>query len=231
MWSGPRNLSTAMMYAFAARGDADVVDEPFYAAYLAATGLEHPMREAVLAAQPQDPDEVVAKITRPLTRHLYLKLMTQHMIDGVSLDWIDSARHVFLIRHPARVVASYGAKREDVGAEDLGFRKQREIMERVQSAGLPFIVTDSTDIRRDPEAELRRICAALDIEWTAEMLRWPEGGHASDGIWAAHWYGAVHRSTGFAGVEGPLPDLSGQDAVLADALMEDYTAMKALVRA
>src|SRR5690606_2505345 len=114
MWSGPRNLSTAMMYAFAARGDCGVTDEPFYAAYLTATGLDHPMRDAVLASQPRDPGDVVLTGPAPGGKPIwYQKHMTQHMLPGVPLDWMEECRHAFLIRHPARVVASYTKKREE----------------------------------------------------------------------------------------------------------------------
>ena len=109
MWSGPRNLSTAMMYSFRARGDCAVTDEPFYAAYLAATGLDHPMRDAVVASQPTDPRTVVEVLTGPVPgdrAHWYQKHMTQHMIQGVPTDWLGDMVSVYLIRHPARVVAS-----------------------------------------------------------------------------------------------------------------------------
>ena len=226
-WSGPRNLSTAMMYAFGAREDCDVVDEPFYAAYLAETGLDHPMRDAVLASQPHDPAQVVANLSVPRENHLYIKLMTQHMTGFVPLGWLADVAHVFLIRHPARVVASYGAKRDGVTAADLGFHRQRELLDHVRAAGLRVTITDSADIRRDPETELRRICAEIDVPWRPEMLCWPTGGHRSDGVWAPHWYGAVHRSTGFAGAEGPLPSLDEGGRTLVDEIMPDYEAMVA----
>lgn len=118
MWSGPRNLSTAMMYSFAARGDCAVVDEPFYAAYLALSGLDHPMRDEILNSQPQDPERVVDTLTASNPdgmQHFYQKHMTQHMLEGVPRTWMKDVRNVFLIRHPARVIASYAAKREESG--------------------------------------------------------------------------------------------------------------------
>ena len=119
-WSGPRNLSTALMYSFGNRADFEVMDEPFYAAYLARTGLEHPMREAILASQSRDPAEVAALCARPPRVHSYQKHMAHHM-EGVGLDWTEGAVHLHLIRHPARVIASYGAKRDAVTEADLGF--------------------------------------------------------------------------------------------------------------
>lgn len=229
MWSGPRNLSTAMMYAFAARGDCAVVDEPFYAAYLDRTGIDHPMRAEILASQPRDPDRVVAALTGPVPGgkpHFYQKHMTQHMIPDLPRDWMREVVNLFLIRHPARVVASYAAKREAPVIADIGFRQQAELYRMLCDWGQAPVVIDSYDIRRDPAAALGALCAAIGLDFTPAMLSWPAGGHADDGVWAAHWYGAVHRSTGFAGPEGPLPDLDGAYADLAAAALPDYQALR-----
>jgi hypothetical protein len=230
MWSGPRNLSTAMMYAFAARGDCAVLDEPFYAAYLAMTGLDHPMRAQILAAQPQDPETVVAQITGSVPGnlpHFYQKHMTQHMLPGIPRDWMRGMTNVFLIRHPARVIASYAAKREDPTLDDIGFRQQAELFDLVKTWGQSPVVIDSHDIRADPRAALERLCRAIGLEFTEKMLHWPKGGHPGDGVWAAHWYAAVWSSTGFAGAEGPLPDLTGDYADLCAQAMPFYDQMKA----
>jgi len=222
MWSGPRNLSTAMMYAFAQRADCAVLDEPFYAAYLARTGLDHPMRERIIAAGEVDPDRVIAACLGSVPAekpHFYQKHMTQHMLPGLPRDWLAEVTNVFLIRHPARVIASYAAKRETLTLDDIGFRQQLELYEHAVSLGQTPVVIDSADIRDDPRAALTRLCAALGIGFDAAMLHWPSGGNRSDGVWAAHWYGAVHRSTGFADPEAPLPvlDKSGSD-ILALAM-------------
>lgn len=225
MWSGPRNLSTAMMYSFAARGDCAVADEPFYAAYLAATGLDHPMRAEILASQPTDPAPVAAFCEGPFPqqqRHFYMKHMTHHMIAGFPLDWAKSCLNVFLIRHPARVIASYAQKRQGATLEDLGFERQAELYDEIAGWGASPLVIDSTDIRAAPEQMLRKLCAAMGLDFTPSMLHWPPGGHASDGTWAAHWYGAVHRSSGFDAAEGPLPQLTGDFAALADAAQPYY---------
>jgi len=231
MWSGPRNLSTAMMYAFTARGDCAVVDEPFYAAYLARTGLNHPMRDAILANQPNDPAKVVAALTVPAPdgkAHFYQKHMAQHMIPGMPRDWITRVTNVFLIRHPARVAASFSAKYENPVLADIGFTQQAELYDQINAAGGRPVVIDSSDIRRDPETMLARLCDAIGLPWDPAMLHWPEGGHPDDGVWAAHWYGSVHRSTGFAPSEGPLPDLIGAAADLADAAMPAYRKLRAV---
>jgi len=229
MWSGPRNLSTAMMYSFAQRKDFAVWDEPFYGAYLAVTGRDHPMREQIIAAGEIDPGRVIAELIDPVHAekpHFYQKHMTQHMIDGIDRDWLSKVINVFLIRHPARVISSYVAKLEDPTLADIGFAQQVELFDLVSDLGQPPIVLDSADIRADPEAVMRKLCKAVGLEFDAAMLKWPKGGNPADGVWGAHWYGAVHRSTGFAGAEGPLPELMGDYAALAAAAMPYYQRLQ-----
>lgn len=230
MWSGPRNLSTAMMYAFGNRGDCAVVDEPFYAAYLHKTGLDHPMSKEILTSQSHDYEQVIGELLGSIPGKkpiFYQKHMTQHMIDGIRRDWIGEVRNVFLIRHPARVIASYAAKRENPTLEDIGFRQQAELFDLARGLGETPIVIDSHDIRDNPEAQMRSLCEALGIKFDPAMLRWPSGGHPQDGIWARHWYGAVHRSTGFAGAEGPLPEVPDHLCQVRDEAMPFYEHLKA----
>ncbi len=232
MWSGPRNLSTAMMYAFGARKDCAVSDEPYYAAYLLETGLNHPMRDDILAQWPQKPLDISERLTGSIPHGkpvYYQKHMTQHMLPAFDREWMHDVTSVFLIRHPARVIASYHAKRESPSLSDIGFREQAEIYDQVaQHLGHAPIVIDSADIRNDPEAMLRALCQAIDLPFDPAMLSWPKGGHPQDGPWAPHWYPAVWNSTGFAGPEGPLPEI-GDDlqAVLAQA-MPYYTRLEAV---
>ena len=228
MWSGPRNLSTAMMYAFAARGDCAVVDEPFYAAYLARTGLDHPMRDQVLASQPTDPQAVVAGLLGTIDQPLfYQKHMTHHMIEGIPRDWMAQVVNVFLIRHPARVVASYARKREAPTLADLGFVQQSELFDRIaQAQGQPPLVIDSTEVRANPDGMMKRLCTALGVEFRPQMLRWPAGPKPFDGAWAPHWYGAVHRSTGFDAAEDALPELSADYADIAAQALPHYESLR-----
>lgn len=229
MWSGPRNLSTAMMYAFAARRDCTVVDEPFYAAYLATTGRKHPMRAEILASQPTDPAEVATRLLAPTPRPVfYAKLMTHHMTPDVPTGWMDGFAHVFLLRHPARVIASYARKRERPTLADIGFAEQASLFETLagRSGRMPIVV-DATAIRAEPEARLRDLCQRLGLPFDAQMLHWEAGPKPHDGVWAPHWYGAVHRSTGFDTAEGPLPDLTGDYARLAEAALPYYERLRA----
>lgn len=226
MWSGPRNLSTAMMYAFAARGDCAVWDEPFYAPYLKKTGLDHPMAAEIISAHEDNAEQVSQQISGSIPAkkpYFYMKHMPHHMCAGFSLSWIKECKNVFLIRHPARVVASYAKKRENPTFQDLGYAEQTTLFDEItKQQGARPVVIDSSDIRADPNQMLEKLCAAIGIPYTDKMLSWPKGGHTDDGVWASHWYGAVHQSTGFDQSEGPLPQLSDQYATLAEAALPHY---------
>ncbi len=227
MWSGPRNLSTAMMYSFGARPDFAVWDEPFYAAFLAATGADHPMREEILTAHEPDHGKISTQCESetPSDRHLYMKHMCHHMVDEFDIGWARSCTNVFLIRHPARVVASYASKREQPTLADIGVALQLEIFDLLFAWGCDPIVIDSYDIRRNPRRALRSLCKAMKIEFDEAMLTWRRGPKPFDGAWGPHWYGAVHKSTGFAGPEGPLPVLSGDLNAVAQQAMPYYEAL------
>ena len=230
MWSGPRNLSTAMMYAFAARGDCAVWDEPFYAAYLAATGIDHPMKEAVIAAGEADPVRVAASCLGAIPQGkslFYQKHMTLHMIPEFDRTFMRGLTNVFLIRHPARVVASYAKKRESPTLMDIGFVQQAELFDQVADwLGAAPLVVDSVDIRADPRGALGNLCVALGIGYYNAMLRWPKGPKSYDGVWAPHWYNAVHASTRFEKPEGALPVLGRDAARLADAALPYYERLR-----
>lgn len=224
MWSGPRNLSTAMMYSFAARGDCAVWDEPFYAPYLAATGLDHPMSAEIIAAHDTDADRVAASCVGPIPdskANFYMKHMPHHMIDGMPTGWISQCVNVHLIRHPARVIASYAAKRQSPTLDDIGFHQQLALYE--QFGG---VVVDCFDIRANPSLMLQVLCAEIGLSYMPDMLRWPAGGRPEDGVWASHWYGSVHKSQGFAGPEGDLPDLPDNLESLCAAALPAYEALQ-----
>lgn len=202
MWSGPRNISTAMMRSFGNRPDTAVVDEPFYAAFLAATGIDHPMREESLASQPTDPNIVVEQILGPVPggRPLfYQKHMTHHMVPSFGRDWMARMRNAFLIRAPEDVLVSYVQRREAVTLDDIGFVRQAELFDReCDRQGRAPPVIDARDVLADPRAALGGLCTALGIAFDEAMLSWPPGRRATDGAWAPVWYASVERSTGFA---------------------------------
>lgn len=203
MWSGPRNISTAMMRAFENRPDCAVVDEPFYAAYLAQTGLVHPMLEAVLASQPRDWRAVASALVEDDPAPVfYQKHMTHHMLPDFGLAWMAASRNAFLIRDPAAVLSSYVQKRAEVSLEDIGVVRQQELFDReADRLGQAPPVVEGADVLADPRGTLGALCTALEIPFREEMLSWPAGPRASDGVWAPAWYEAVERSTGFAAPE------------------------------
>lgn len=231
MWSGPRNLSTAMMYAFAARGDCAVWDEPFYAAYLAATGIDHPMRAEVIAAGETDPAKVAAACLGKIPqgqRLFYQKHMTLHMIPEFDRGFMNGLTNVFLIRHPARVVSSYAKKREAPMFADIGFAQQTELFDQIADrTGQAPLVIDSADIRANPRESLIKLCAALDIPFVQSMLTWPAGPKSYDGVWAPHWYNAVHASTGFEDPEGALPEPAAEYQALVEQALPHYERLAA----
>ena len=202
MWSGPRNISTAMMRAFENRPDTEVIDEPFYASFLIRSGADHPMRQEVLAAQETDPVAVARAISGDAPRGaaiFYQKHMTHHMLADFDRRWMDLCRHAFLIRAPERVLASYAKRRAEVTLENIGFVRQGELFDEVaQKQGAAPPVIDADDVLADPERTLRALCGALGIAFAPTMLSWPAGPRATDGVWAPAWYDAVARSTGFS---------------------------------
>jgi len=229
MWSGPRNVSTALMYSFARRRDAEVLDEPYYAAWLAAAGEAHPMRNAILAAGPVAPEDVARRILAGRKPVFYQKHMAHHMLADFDLStWFGLATHAFLIRPPEAVLASYTAKYEEVSLELVGYPQQAALFERAADlAGAAPPVIRGDDIRRAPEAALRALTAALGLDFDPAMLCWPAGPKPFDGVWAPHWYDRVHASTGFAPPEtAPSRPLPAALARIADAARPLYERLE-----
>lgn len=201
MWSGPRNISTAMMRAWGNRPDTFVCDEPFYAHYLRATGRAHPGANEVIANGEIDWRKVVAQLTGEVPhgkRIFYQKQMTHHLLPEIDRAWLGAVTNCFLIRDPAEVIISYIKKNDDPSLEDIGFVQQAEIFDWVcEHTGRIPPVVDAHDVLEDPEKILRLICGAVGVEFTGAMLTWPPGLRDTDGIWAKHWYGEVETSTGF----------------------------------
>ncbi|MEI9851056.1 MAG: HAD family hydrolase [Sphingomonas sp.] len=231
MWSGPRNISTAMMRAFGNRDDTEVSDEPFYAAYLAASGARHPLRDEVLASQPNEWSAVARAMAGPApggSPIWYQKQMCHHMIDAFGLDWMHACTTAFLIRPPEQVLASYAAKRVEVTLSDIGVVRQNEIFDRVADRlGSAPPVVDGADVLAEPAGALALLCARLGIPFSEKMLAWPAGRRASDGAWAPAWYDAVERSTGFTAPArvARLEDLPDSLKPVAEAARPWYERM------
>jgi hypothetical protein len=202
MWSGPRNISTAMMRAWGNRSDTTVVDEPFYPYYLKATGKKHPGSEEVIAQGETDWQNVVDHLldsTSDGKTIFFQKQMTHHLLPEVGRDWLGSVANCFLIRDPAEVINSYIKKNDDPTLADLGFVQQAEIFDWVlKQTGSPGPVVDARDILQDPERILTLLCQAVGVNFDRAMLSWPPGPRETDGVWAKHWYSEVAKSTSFA---------------------------------
>jgi hypothetical protein len=226
MWSGPRNISTAMMRSFENRPDTAVVDEPFYAVYLQETGAQHPMRDEVLASQPRDWRTVAEGLLGPVPEGrpvFYQKHMTHHMLPHMEWEWTQSLRNAFLIRAPEDVLLSYAQVRGTPSPEEIGVPQQRELFEReADRLGHAPPVIDGADVLGDPGRVLSLACAALGIAFVPEMLSWPAGPRATDGVWAPAWYGAVEKSIGFSAPREGRVELTDELKRVADAVRGDY---------
>jgi hypothetical protein len=212
MWSGPRNISTALMRSFENREDCSVIDEPLYGYYLRSTGFIHPGRDEIIASMDCNWRSVAHHLSKGAgqTRAVfYQKLMTQHLLPEVELDFSDSLKNCFLIREPRRIIASYCKVRPEFTLAELGFSQQWQLFQRVADrTGCAPPVIASAAVLKAPEENLRALCGALDLEFSPRMLKWPAGERDSDGVWAPHWYDAVCSSTEFEEVqEAPLDEV------------------------
>jgi hypothetical protein len=228
MWSGPRNISTAMMYAFGNRFDCEAWDEPFYGFALKTQGHDHPMRNDIINTMECDWDKLVTKCTTPSTKPLlYQKHMTHHMLPGFDRSFAKLLTNAFLIRDPARVLASYAQKWVDVDLDAIGFVQQAEIFDMVANhLGHAPPVVDSDDVLANPKAMLAKLCKACDISLDEAMLHWPKGPKPFDGVWAPHWYNAAWTSEGFAKPQVKEVVLSHPLAKIAEEAMPYYEKLK-----
>lgn len=201
MWSGPRNISTALMRSWESRGDTSVWDEPLYAHYLRETAVDHPGREEVIRCHEADWRAVVERLLGPVPDGkliFYQKHMAHHLLPHIDRDWLDQVRNAFLIRHPGEMLTSLARVTPTPTVEDTGLPQQWEIFERVAARrGVPPPVVDARDILEAPEKLLSRLCEALGVPFKVAMLSWKPGRRTSDGVWAKHWYAAVEASRGF----------------------------------
>ena len=201
MWSGPRNISTAMMYAFAQRSDTHVVDEPFYAHYLDQSEIEHPVRNKVLARQSTDAADVLDQLLNAGSdkKILFIKNMAHHMIamDAELAVLMEKCEPVFLIRNPREMLPSLDRKLSRPTLRDTAYKQLYELFEMRKQSGQKCCVIDSHELLKAPHEVLSSLCGCLDISFDEQMLHWEKGGRKEDGIWADYWYDSVHNSTGF----------------------------------
>lgn len=224
MFSGPRNISTTMMRAFENRPDTRVHDEPFYAWYLTQSGAEHPMREAIIGSQPTQWRDVLAALAVPQPAYSvsFEKHIAFHFENAPSLTWLADAKVLHLIRDPRAMIASYVNKYDDVRPILDSFRVQRRILNYCEDIGAPCPVIDAADVLKNPPKMLRALCDSFAIPFDDAMLSWPAGRRQSDGVWGAHWYDAVEKSTGFKPhAERPI-ELPPALEALAGECADDY---------
>ncbi|MGI8702304.1 MAG: HAD family hydrolase [Nocardioidaceae bacterium] len=225
VWSGPRNVSTALMRAWENRPDCEVVDEPLYPCYLARTGIDHPGRDEVLAVGETDWRVVVERLLAPAPEGVavvYQKHMAHHLVPEIGHGWLSELTNVLLIRDPREVVASYIESRSSVHADDIGLRQQLSLYDELTARGATPPVVDAGDFLRDPERYLRWMCDLVGVGFTDAMLHWPPGPRESDGVWARYWYASVWRSTGFAPYRPRTVHLEGDAARVAAECLSSY---------
>ncbi|MBD0372771.1 MAG: sulfotransferase family protein [Pyrinomonadaceae bacterium] len=198
LWSGPRNVSTALMYSFAQRSDTRALDEPLYAHYLSVTGAEHPGKDEVLASMEQDGERVVRDVIlgpcdRPV---LFMKQMAHHLVN-IDRSFLKQTINILLVRDPEYVLPSLATKLPTVNLRDTGLAIQCELLQQLREWGQEPLVLDSSDFFPDTAGLLNTLCERIGIPFEEAMLRWPAGPHPEDGVWAPYWYHTVHSSTGF----------------------------------
>lgn len=225
MWSGPRNISTAMMRSFENRPDCEVVDEPFYAYYLSQTQSPHPCFDDILASQSTHYTEVATQLSEHAVESelQYQKHMTHHMLADVDLDWCKNLSHCFLIRDPAQVVNSYTHSRGVCTADDIGIIRQAELYRQISHiTGKTIPVIDSNEVLKDPKGQLSKLCEILNIRYFDHMTQWRAGKRHSDGVWASHWYASVEKSEGFSPYQQKRIELTESQHQVVEQVQASY---------
>lgn len=230
LWSGPRNISTAMMRSWENRSDCEAWDEPFYGPYLLQTGLDHPGRDHILQSVPLDALAIASRCAGDAPKGspiFFQKHMAQHMLPGFRHEWLGVCRHVFLIRNPAEVAASFAATTGTATAEDLGSAIQHDLYNLTcRISGYNWPVVEGIDVLRDPEGMLRKLCTAIDVPFDEAMLSWPAGKRDSDGPWADWWYSRVETSTGFEAPRASPHDFPDALKSVVEACRPHYEALR-----
>ena len=197
MWSGPRNLSTALMRSFENREDTKVWDEPFYAYYLKETKKNHPLANEIINKYETNLDKIIELVTAEKDFIYFQKHMSHHIIKKIPINWITKGINCFLIRHPKEVLLSYIQKNDLIDSNDLGYPAQLRLFNYIKTSNKKILVIDAKDLSEKPEIILKKICKKINIPFTEKMLNWPKGRRDSDGIWEKIWYKNVKSSTSF----------------------------------
>ncbi len=228
LWSGPRNVSTALMYSFAQRPDTRVVDEPLYAHYLRVSGADHPGAQEVLAAMETDGERVVETvILGPCDRPVvFFKQMAHHLV-ALDHGFLARTTNVLLVRDPEEMLPSLINQIPNPVLRDTGLAAQSALLAELLSLGQDPPVLEARELLRDPEGVLGELCRRLGIPFFAEMLRWRAGARPEDGVWAPHWYHNVHRSTGFEAYRPKTAPFPAQLRPLLAECKPHYAALDA----
>jgi hypothetical protein len=227
-WSGPRNISTALMRSWSSRKDSFVSDEPFYAYYLKERQLKHPMYKEIIDYYPDKYDDVVRNITSEIPngkKHWYQKHMAHHLIDLNNIDWIRNLENCILIRHPKDVIKSYVKKNTLNNVDELGYPQQYKIIKYLDSIDKKFIVIDSNILLNNPKKILSQWCSSINLEFDTSMLRWEKGNHAQDGIWWKHWYDNVITTTHFQRFSSNEDQLNQKYQSIYDEALDYYNKL------
>ena len=227
-WSGPRNISTALMRSWSSRNDSFISDEPFYAYYLREQQLKHPMYKEIIGYYPNTYDDVVTSLTSEIPNgkeHWYQKHMAHHLIDLNNIDWIKNFENCILIRHPKDVINSYVKKNTLNHIDELGYPQQYKIMRYLDSIGKKFIVIDSNILLNNPEKILSQWCSSIDLEFDISMLKWEKGNHPQDGIWWKHWYDNVITTTHFQEFSANQSELDKKYQSIYDEALDYYNKL------
>ena len=222
LWSCPRNVSTALMYAFAQREDTQVFDEPLYAHYLKVSGAQHPAREQVLQALENDGDKVVEEVILQKSKKLLFHKLMTHFLIGIDTEFLSEVINVIFIRNPEEIITSYAKVIPNPKMNDIGVRQQYELYLSLEERGVTPIVLDSKYLLQNPELILNKLCDILEIPFDKKMLKWRKGARKEDGVWASYWYKNIHNSTGFLPYTKREITLTGSNAELAEECLPYY---------
>lgn len=230
-WSGPRNISTALMRSWSSRKDTFVTDEPFYAHYLKKTQKNHPMKEQIINHYSSNYKEVVHYLTHKVPNQKsiwYQKHMAHHLIDLSEIKWIKKCQNCILLRHPKEVISSYIVKNNLQKVEELGYPQQYEIAKFLKKSNKRFRVIDSEDLLKNPSKVLSDWCESINIDFDKSMLQWEKGHHQNDGIWWKHWYDNVINTTGFQKYYKKDINIENQYDSIYNESMEYYNYLKGI---
>mgnify|MGYP002820860932 CR=1 FL=1 len=229
MWSGPRNISTALLRSFSNRDDTIVYDEPFYSYYLKETGLNHPMRDEIIDFYPTEENEVIKTILKGKKGIYYQKHMTHHILDKTNIEWLEKGTNCFLIRHPSKVINSYIKKNKIYSITDIGFDQMFRLFNYVKkNISKNIVIINADTLLENPEIYIKKLCGNLNIEFSYKMLKWQKGNIKDFGIWYKHWYSSIINSSGFNKPDYEEYKIPDQYKDIYNKSLEIYNTMNAL---